>query len=216
MQVVRHLTEGETELGDLFLGEGKQGSVVALEVDLSSHGQHLAVKPQEVAVGQPALGLIALGPGIAEVDVDAAYFAAFKELRQLIDVSLDKKDVAQFFTRRAFHRHHQRVRHTLDRQEQHVRFVRRGLGGESALAAAKLHADLAAVGHQFAPVPLALVGVLDLVGTAPLHAGDQVFLFAHAHGNILAFRVVSADGGTNARAFADTIIANHTEKCKST
>ena len=68
-----------------------------------------------------------------------------------------------------------------------ARSIATTLDGEAALAAAELHADLLRLGHQVVPAALALVGVLDLIRPATLHAGKQVFLFAHSHSMILIF-----------------------------
>ena len=54
------------------------------------HGQHPAVQLQEIAVGQAALFLVAFGPGIAEVDIDAVHLAGGEEVRQAGGVAVHK------------------------------------------------------------------------------------------------------------------------------
>jgi len=156
-------------------------------VDLPAHLQHLAVQPQEVAVGQAALGVALAGPGIAEVHVDPVHLAGGEELGQLVGVGVHEKDVGKSGIDTALHGHHHGVRHHFNGNEQHVRLRRRCAGGEAAFAAAEFHADLLRLGHQVVPAALALVGVLDLIRPAPLHAGKQVFLFAHSHRMNLVF-----------------------------
>ena len=149
--------------------------------------EHLAVELQEIAVRQPALGLPLGRPRVAEVDIDAVDLACIENFGQLVGVDVDEEDVAQPRACRALHGHDHRVGDLFHRDEQHIGFGGGGLGGEAALAAAKLYADLLRLGHQFAPVSLALVWVLDLIRPAPLHAGKQVFLFAHSHRMNLVF-----------------------------
>ena len=136
---------------------------------------------------QAALGLPLGRPRVAEVDIDAVDLTLIENLGQLVGVDVDKEDIVQLCPGRALHRDDHRVGDLFDCDEQHVGLSRRGLGGEAALAAAEFHANFLRLGHQLAPVALALVGVLDLICPAPLHAGKQVFLFAHSHRMNLVF-----------------------------
>ena len=172
VKVIRHLAQFKAELGDLLLGESEEGGVVTLEVNLAALAQHLPVKLEEVAVGQTALGLIALGPGIAEVDVDAIDLAGGEEKGQLIGVGIHEEDVAQPRVAAALHSHHHGIGYHFDGEEQHVRFGGSGFGSEAALAAAELHAKLTGRGHQLAPMTAALIGIADQNRLAAFHTGQ--------------------------------------------
>ena len=187
MQVARDLGKGEAKLRNFLDRPLKQRVVVGLEMNLAVVLEHLAVELQEIAVRQPTLGLPLGRPRGAEVDIDAVDLALIKNLRELVGVDVDEKDVVQLCLRRTLHRDDHRVGHLFDRDEQHVGLRRGRLDGEAALAAAELHADLLRLGHQVVPAALALVGILDLIRPAPLHAGKQVFLFAHSHRMNLVF-----------------------------
>ena len=187
MQVARDLGKGEAKLRNFLDRPLKQRVVVGLEMNLAVVLEHLAVELQEIAVRQPALGLPLGRPRVTEVDIDAVDLACIENFGQLVGVDVDEEDVVQLCLRRALHRDDHRVGHLFDRDEQHVGLRRGRLDGEAALAAAELHADLLRLGHQVVPAALALVGVLDLIRPAPLHAGKQVFLFAHSHRMNLVF-----------------------------
>ena len=181
VEVPRHLREREAEQGQLLHGEGEQVLVVGLEVDLAPHFQHLAVQPQEVAVGQAALGVAAAGPGVAEVDVDPVRLAGGEEEGQLVGVGVDEIHIGEPGGHAPLHGHDHGVRHPFHGDEQHVRLRRRRPGGEAALAAAQLHPQLPGLGHQLPPFAGHGIGVPDQAVAAALHPGDQVLFLSHPH-----------------------------------
>ena len=105
-------------------------------MELASLGQNLSVLLEEIAVGQPPLFLVALGPGIAEVQVDPVHLAGGKHLRQQGGVGIDKADVLQPGVPGPLHGYHHGVGHLLHGDQQHVRLCRRCTGGEATLSAA--------------------------------------------------------------------------------
>ena len=156
-------------------------------MDLPAALEHFAVELEEVAVRQPALGVALRRPRIAEIDVKAVHFTLTEKFGQNVRVCVNKADVSQPLGGAALHRDHHRVGHHLDRDEQHVRLRGGGAGGEAALAAAELHAQLARLGHQLAPAALLGDGVLDLIRRAALHARHKIFFLSHSHGKLPRF-----------------------------
>ena len=159
-----------------LLGLGHNGHILA---------EDLTVQPQEVSVGQAALGVAVAGPGITEVDVDPADLAGSKEIGQLVGVGVDEIHVGQTRIDAPLHGHHHGIGHPLHRDEQHIRLRRCGTSGKAAFAAAQLQPNLTGLGHEIPPVALMVIGVPDQKGSATVHSGDQILLFPHAHGKIL-------------------------------
>ena len=56
--------------GELLQREGEEFFIVGLEVDFAAQLQRPAVLVEEAPVGQTALGVLAPGPGVAEVDIE--------------------------------------------------------------------------------------------------------------------------------------------------
>ena len=153
VEVPGHIRQGEAKLRDLLHGPIKELIVVGFEMNLSAALQHLAVFFQEIPVGQPALFLVALGPGIAEINVQAIHLARGEQLRQQGGVRIDEEHIFQPLTDDPLHGHHHGVRHLLHGNEQRVRPGLRRSGGEAALAAAQLHPQLPCLRHQLPPAP---------------------------------------------------------------
>ena len=181
MEIPGDLGQLEAEQGQFFDGEGEQVLVVRLEVDLAAHLQHLPVQPQEVAVGQAALGVAVAGPGVAEVDVDPVHLAGGEEQGQLVGVGVDEIDVGEPLGHAPLHGHDHGVRHPLHGDEQHIRLRRGGPGSEAALAAAQLQPQLPGLGHQLPPLAGHGIGLPDQTVAAALHPGDQVLFLPHPH-----------------------------------
>ena len=95
MEVPGDLGQLKAEQRQLLHGEGEEVLIVRLEVDLPAHLQHLAVQPQEVAVGQAALGVAVAGPGIAEVDIDPVCLSFFKHLTDPGRVHTHKPEIGR-------------------------------------------------------------------------------------------------------------------------
>ena len=153
MQIPRHLRQREPELRYFLQRPLKQLVVVGLEMDLSSLGQHLPILFKKVPVGQPPLFLVALGPRVAEVDVQPVDLPVGEHIRQQRSVSVHEPHVPQRRVPRLLHGHHHGVRHLLHGDQQHLRLCRRGPHGEAALAAAQLHPQLPCLRHQLPPAP---------------------------------------------------------------
>ena len=153
MQIPRHLRQREPELWDLLQRPLKQLVVVGLEVDLSSLGQHLPILFKKVPVGQPPFFLVALGPRVAEVDVQPVDLPVGEHIRQQRRVSVYEPYVPQPRVPRLLHGHHHGVRHLFHGNQQYLRLCRRGPHGEAALAAAQLHPQLPCLRHQLPPAP---------------------------------------------------------------
>ncbi|CAN3998107.1 Phosphatidate cytidylyltransferase, partial [Dysosmobacter welbionis] len=181
MEVPGDLGQLKAEQRQLLHGEGEEVLIVRLEVDLPAHLQHLAVQPQEVAVGQAALGVAVAGPGIAEVDIDPVCLSRGKEQGQLVSIGVDEEHVGEPLGRAPLHGHDHGVRHPLHGDEQHVRLRRRCAGGEAALAAAQLQPQLPGLGHQLPPLARHGVGLPDQAVAAALHPGDQILFLSHPH-----------------------------------
>ena len=185
VEVPGHLREFEAELGDLLHRELEQGLVVGLEVDLAAFLQNLPVELQKVPVGQAAFGVALAGPGIAEVDVDPVHFAGGEEVGQLVGVGVHEEHIVQPLPDTPLHGHHHGVRHHFHGDEEHIRLCRRGPCGKAALSAAQLHPQFPGSGHQFPPLAPPVLGIPDQAVGTPLHPGDQIFLFPHAHARVL-------------------------------
>ena len=170
-------------MGDLLQGPLEQLVVVAFEVDLAAHGQHPAVQLQEIAVGQAALFLVAFGPGIAEVDIDAVHLAGGEEVRQAGGVAVHKEHVVQPRVPGPLHGHHHGVGDLFHGDQQHVRLGGGGLRREAALAAAQLHPQLPGIGQKLPPAAPQGTGVRHQQGTAGFHPGQQILFLSHAHGS---------------------------------
>ena len=181
MEVPGDLGQLKAEQRQLLHGEGEEVLIVRLEVDLPAHLQHLAVQPQEVAVGQPPLGVAVAGPGIAEIDIDPVRLSRGKEQGQLVSIGVDEEHVGEPLGRTPLHGHDHGIRHPLHSDEQHVRLRRRCAGGEAAFAAAQLQPQLPGLGHQLPPLARHGVGLPDQAVAVALHPGVQILFLSHPH-----------------------------------
>ena len=181
MKVARHLRQLKTELRDLLQRPLKELVVVGLEMDLPALFQHLPVFLQEISMGQPALFLVAFRPRIAEIDVKAIHFTGGEKHRQKGGVGVEKEHVFQTLRRYPLHGHHHGVRHFFHGDEQRVRLRLSGAGCEATLAAAQLHLQTFGLRIKRPPVPPQPLRIADPAIAAGVHAGLQIFLFAHTH-----------------------------------
>ena len=186
MQVAGHLRQPEAELRDLLQRPLEQLVVVRLEVDGAALGQHLPVFLQEVPVGQPPLLLVALGPRVAEVDIQPVDLALREHVRQQRGIAVHEPHVVYTGVPRLLHGHHHGVGYLFHGNEQHIRLRCRRAHRKAALAAAQFHPQLTGGGHQLPPPSAHGEGVFNKVHTAGFHSGSQVFLFAHPHIYVLA------------------------------
>jgi len=177
-------------------------------MNLSAAFQHLAIFFQEIPVGQPALFLVALGPGIAEINVQAIHLARGEQLRQQGGVRIDEEHIFQPLTDDPLHGHHHGVRHLLHGNEQRVRQGLRRSGGEATLAAAQLHLQPLRLGIQLPPMAPHGLRLADPAALAGVHARVQILLFSHTHLGILLALAPAARGD-----FCD-IIPQNTALCK--
>ena len=123
-------------------------------------------------MGQTAALLVALGPRVAEVDVQPVHLRRGKHIRQQGGVPHHEKYVAQPRRLRPFHGHHHGVRHLLHGDEQNIRLRLGRTHGEAPLAAAQFYPQRTGIGHQLSPVAPHGEGVLYLTGPAGLHPGQ--------------------------------------------
>ena len=184
MEIGGDLRQLKAELGNFFHRPREQLVIVGLEVELSALRQHLAVLLEEIAVGEPPLFLVALGPRITKVDVQAIHLAGGEHIRQQRGVAVHEEHVFQSRLRDPLHGHHHGVRNLLHGDEQHIRLRRGGVRREPALAAAQLHPQLPRLRHQRPPLSPHGEGIADEAAAAGLHPGYQIFLLTHTHGAV--------------------------------
>ena len=132
-------------------------------------------------MGQAALFLVASGPGVAEIDVDAVHLAGGEKLRQAGGIAVHEKYIVQTCRLGPLHGHHHGVGDLFHGNQQHVRLGGGGLRREAALAAAQLHPQLPGIGQQLPPAAPQGTGVRHQQGRAGLHPGQQFFFLSHAH-----------------------------------
>ena len=181
MQVVRDLAQLPALLLELLEREGEQRVVVGLEPDLAAERQHICIQRQKARIGQAALVLARFFPRVGEVDVDARNLAGGEHIEQMDRVPIQKPHIFDPALGHALHADDHRVRHFLDRGEENIRILRRGVGREAALAAAELQLQRPMSGELLQPAAAQCLGLCDHGGGAALHARDEVGLFSHSH-----------------------------------
>ena len=88
MQVVNQIPQFKAARVKVRQGLGKQRHIVRLEPDFAAVNEEIAVLHQLSGMRESALGILgALGPGIAEVDIDALNAVLWcKHLADILDV----------------------------------------------------------------------------------------------------------------------------------
>ena len=122
-------------------------------------------------MGQPPLFLVALGPRVTEIDVNAVHLSRGEKLRQQRRVRVNEKHIGEPLLRHPLHSHHHGVRHLFHGDEQGVRLGLGGSGGEAPLAAAQLYLQPLRLGIQLPPPSPHSLRLPDPAVPAGLHTG---------------------------------------------
>ena len=187
MQVVDQIAHFKAAHVKVRQGLGKQRHIVRLEPDFAAVNEKIAVLHQLPGMRQPALGILgALGPRVAEVDVDALdAVLRRKHLADILDVvpgdhhvlhrfvAVSLGDVAARIT--------QDIAGDVHGNEVHIRVVVHHGRGRNALAAAQLQIERLIQRKHFppaSPVRFSLVRKVWANGQLRL----RPFLCAHMHG----------------------------------
>ncbi len=136
------LEKRAAELGLMGEGAGKASGL---------NGQGVGIAAQKGRRGEPELGVPALGPGVAEVDVDALTLAGGKHGAQELCVRVDEAHVLNAAPVDLLHGEDHRVRHLLHGDVQGFGDRLGGVGRKAALAAAELHIQPLVAGKALQP-----------------------------------------------------------------
>ena len=123
-------------------------------------------------------------------------------------VGIDEEDIGEIFRRDSLHGYHHSIRYLLHGDEKGIRLGLGRSGGETALAAAKLHLHGCCLGVQLPPMAPHGLRLADPAALAGVHARVQILLFSHTHLGILPALAPAARGD-----FCD-IIPQNTAPCK--
>ena len=127
--------------------------------------------------------LVALGPRVAEVDVQPVHLAGGKHVRQQRRVAVHEEHVAAVRPPCARSMATTMASGTFSTAMSSTSGSGGGrVHGEAALAAAQLHPQLPGIGHQRPPLATHGEGIADETAAAGLHPGQQILLFSHTHG----------------------------------
>ena len=160
-------------------------------------------------MGQAALFLIALGPGVAEIDIDPGYLAGGEQLRQPGGIGINEEHVLQTLIHGALHGNHHGIRYLFHGDEQGVRLCLGRARCEATLAAAQLHLQIFCLGVQLPPMAPQILRTADPAISAGFHAGMQVLLFSHTHDGVFL-----PDPAPPMRSDFCNIIPQNMTKCK--
>ena len=83
MQIIRLFPDGPAAQGQRLQGKGKQIIVIRLHDQISVFTEDALVDRQETFRSQPPFGVLFLGPGIAEIKVNAVHLPRLKNLFQV-------------------------------------------------------------------------------------------------------------------------------------
>ena len=181
VQVVGHFAQLPAFVFKLFQRPGEQRGVVGLEVNLTTHRQNVCVLTQEVGCGQTVLCVAALGPGIAEVDVNTVCFAVFEDLGELDHVTVHEANVFQTHFANAFHSNDHGIGNLFNGYQKYVGVCFCGVCGETALAAAQLQIKLFMAGISFRPLAAKFLRVFIHKSCTLVHSGCKIGSFSHSH-----------------------------------
>lgn len=78
MQIIRHFRQGPATFPEFFQCEIEEARIIGLEVYFAVLAEEPCVAVEETAIRQAPLGMALLGPGVAEIDEEAVYFAGRK------------------------------------------------------------------------------------------------------------------------------------------
>ena len=96
MQIIRHFRQGPATFPEFFQCEIEEACIIGLEVNLAALTEEPCVAVEETAIRQAPLGMALLGPGVAEIDEEAVYFAGRKNIFQPGHVEAQELDVVHF------------------------------------------------------------------------------------------------------------------------